>query len=114
MGSTLSRQQADLVGARFDRIGHLAPLPLPGDLLDVIATANEREQLKGDLVSARLLFCMKEAVYKATYPIDGMFLEHHDVEIHLTSSVALTNSGHSLRIYAMARPRLIALALLTS
>jgi len=33
-----------------------------GDLLDVIATANEREQLKGDLVSARLLFCMKEAV----------------------------------------------------
>jgi 4'-phosphopantetheinyl transferase EntD len=57
---------------------------------------------------------MKEAVYKATYPIDGMFLEHHDVEIHLTSSVALTNSGHSLRIYAMARPRLIALALLTS
>jgi 4'-phosphopantetheinyl transferase EntD len=90
------------------------PLPLPGDLLDVIATANEREQLKGDLVSARLLFCMKEAVYKATYPIDGMFLEHHDVEIHLTSSVALTNSGQSLRIYAMARPRLIALALLTS
>ena len=47
------------------------PLPLPGELLDVIATANEREQLKGDLISARLLFCMKEAVYKATYPIDG-------------------------------------------
>ena len=90
------------------------PLPLPGDLLDVIATANEREQLKGDLVSARLLFCMKEAVYKATYPIDGMFLEHHDVEIHLTSSVALTSSGTVFEFYTMARPGLIALALLTS
>ena len=66
------------------------PLPLPEDLLDMIATANERRELKGDLVSARLLFCMKEAVYKATHPIDGVFLEHHDVEVRLTDSVALT------------------------
>jgi 4'-phosphopantetheinyl transferase EntD len=90
------------------------PLPLPEDLLDVIATPGEREQLKGNLVSARLLFCMKEAVYKATHPIDGVFLEHHDVEVSLASSVALTSSGRCLRIYTMARPRLIALALLTS
>ena len=90
------------------------PLPLPEDLLDMIATANERRELKGDLVSARLLFCMKEAVYKATHPIDGVFLEHHDVEVRLTDSVAFTKSGHSLLIHTMARPRLIALALLTS
>ncbi|HEX9169187.1 MAG TPA: 4'-phosphopantetheinyl transferase superfamily protein [Roseiarcus sp.] len=90
------------------------PLPLPEELLDRIATPDERKQLKGDLVSARLLFCMKEAVYKATNPIDGVFLEHHDVEVSLESSVAVTASGHSLRIHAMARPRLIALALLTS
>jgi len=89
-------------------------LPLPEELLDMIATAGEREQLKGDLISARLLFCMKEAVYKATHPVDGVFLEHQDVAISLTSSVALTKSGHSLRLYTIARPRLIALALLTS
>jgi 4'-phosphopantetheinyl transferase EntD len=90
------------------------PLPLPEDLLDVIATRAEREQLKGDLVAARLLFCMKEAVYKATHPIDGVFLEHHDVEVSLASSVALTSFGRCLRLYTMTRPRLIALALLTS
>ena len=91
------------------------PLPLPEDLLDVIATPSERRQLGGDLVSARLLFCVKEAVYKATHPIDGVFLEHHaDVEVRLTDSVAFTKSGLSLPIYTMARPRLIALALLTS
>jgi 4'-phosphopantetheinyl transferase EntD len=90
------------------------PLPLPEDLLDMIATPGERGRLKGDLVAARLLFCVKEAVYKATHPIDRVFLEHHDVEVRLTSSVAFTKSGHSLLIYTMTRPRLIALALLTS
>ena len=101
-------------GARCVGIDIEPPLPLPEDLLDVIATPGEREQLKGNLVSARLLFCMKEAVYKATHPIDGVFLEHHDVEVSLASSVALTSSGRCLRIYTMARPRLIALAFLTS
>jgi 4'-phosphopantetheinyl transferase EntD len=88
------------------------PLPLPEDLLDMIAMPSEREQLKGDLVSARLLFCIKEAAYKATHPIDGVFLEHHDVEVSLASSAAVTSTGHSLQVYTIARPRLIALALL--
>ncbi len=89
-------------------------LPLPEELFDVVATPNERRQLEGDLVSARLIFCIKEAVFKATHPIDGVFLEHHDVEVRLADSVAFTKSGHSLLIHTMARPRLIALALLTS
>jgi 4'-phosphopantetheinyl transferase EntD len=88
-------------------------LPLPDDLLDMVATASELKQINGDLVLARLLFCVKEAVYKATHPIDGVFLGHHDVEVSLESSVALTISGHTLRVYTIARPRLIALALLT-
>jgi 4'-phosphopantetheinyl transferase EntD len=86
-------------------------LPLPEELLEMIATQSEREQIKGDLVLARLLFCVKEAVYKATHPIDGVFLEHHDVEVSLESSKALTKSGHSLRVHSILRPRLIALAL---
>jgi 4'-phosphopantetheinyl transferase EntD len=89
-------------------------LPLPEDLLETIATHSERKGINGDLVLARLLFCVKEAVYKATHPIDGVFLEHHDVEVSLEASIALTSSGHGLRVYTIARPRLIALALLTS
>jgi 4'-phosphopantetheinyl transferase EntD len=90
------------------------PLPLPEDLLDMIATSRECDELKGDLVSARLLFCMKEAVYKATHPIDGVFLEHHDVEVCFASSVALTSSGRSLRIHTITQPRLVAVAFLAS
>lgn len=83
-------------------------LPLPGHLLDLVATPSERRQLGGDLVFTRLLFCMKEAVYKATHPLDDVFLEHHDVEICLSSS-ARTSSGHTLSIYIAGWPRLLPL-----
>lgn len=82
---------------------------LPKNLLHLVATPFEREQLNGDLIAARLLFCMKEAVFKATYPVDGIFLEHHDVEICLRSSLARTISGRELRIHSAKCARLLAL-----
>jgi 4'-phosphopantetheinyl transferase EntD len=48
--------------------------PLDPALLAMIATAGEREQIGGDRVLARVLFCIKEAVYKAVYPLDHTFL----------------------------------------
>jgi 4'-phosphopantetheinyl transferase EntD len=84
-------------------------IPLPPELLEIIATPNERAQIAGDMVAARLLFCMKEAVYKATFPHDGLFLEHHDVEIQFDTRTARTRSGHSLKIYTIGWPRLVAL-----
>jgi 4'-phosphopantetheinyl transferase EntD len=86
--------------------------PLPSNLLDLIATPSERRQLKGDLFVARRLFCMKEAVYKATHPLDRVFLNHHDVEICLSSSTARTSTGRILRIHAADQPRLIAITVL--
>jgi 4'-phosphopantetheinyl transferase EntD len=87
-------------------------LPLPPELLDLVATHSEQNKLRGDLLSARLLFCIKEAVYKATHPRDGVFLEHHDVEVSLNALIALTRTGHRLQIHTVSRPRLVALATL--
>ena len=87
-------------------------LPLPGGSLDLIATPNEQRQLNGNLTRARLLFCIKEAVYKAVHPLDSIFLEHHDVEICLDTLMARTSSGRRLRTHTIERPRLVALAML--
>jgi 4'-phosphopantetheinyl transferase EntD len=38
--------------------------PAAAELMETIATPAEREQLRGDLIALRLLFCIKEAVYK--------------------------------------------------
>jgi 4'-phosphopantetheinyl transferase EntD len=87
-------------------------LPLPAELLDLVATPAEQGELAGDLIEARLLFCAKEAVYKATNPIDGVFLEHRDVEVRLGPATASTRTGHALRLFLSRSPRLIALATL--
>ncbi len=75
--------------------------PLPPDVLGVISRPEERSRLTG-LAGAdpcthwdRLLFCAKEAVYKAWFPLTGQWLgfEHASVRfdpVGLRFSVALT------------------------
>jgi 4'-phosphopantetheinyl transferase EntD len=61
--------------------------PLPDGVLDVVATAAERDRLavtqpvSGGPNWDRLLFSAKEAVYKAWFPLVGEWLDHQEAEI---------------------------------
>ncbi len=61
--------------------------PLPGGVLDVVALAEERDRLPGLAAAApqvpwdRLLFCAKEAVYKAWFPLTGRWLGFEEAAI---------------------------------
>lgn len=67
--------------------------PLASDLLDMVATAGERAAMRDEPLEGRLLFSIKEAVYKATYPLDRVFLDHHDVEVDLAARKAMVRNG---------------------
>jgi 4'-phosphopantetheinyl transferase EntD len=67
--------------------------PLEDELVSMVLTEKEHKTMSGDPVLARLVFAIKEAVYKATSPLDRVFLDHHDVEVDLDSRVALTRTG---------------------
>ena len=69
--------------------------PLEADLLDLIATPAERKAIANDPCGGRLLFAIKEAVYKAVHPLDGVFLEHHDVEVNLVAGTAAVRGGRT-------------------
>jgi 4'-phosphopantetheinyl transferase EntD len=84
--------------------------PLDHDLLDIIATPSERRAIDDDLLQAHVLFTIKEAVYKATHPIDGVFLEHHDVEVSLSTGVATTRNGRVVRFKHRVGAHIVALA----
>jgi 4'-phosphopantetheinyl transferase EntD len=66
--------------------------PLPPGLLPDIALPPERERLRGlmhdspDVRWDRLLFCMKEAVYKAWFPLTESWLGFEDAEIEIDPS----------------------------
>jgi 4'-phosphopantetheinyl transferase EntD len=64
--------------------------PLPGGVLDAVSLAEERDRLPGLAAAApqvpwdRLLFCAKEAVYKAWFPLAGRWLGFEEAVITFT------------------------------
>jgi 4'-phosphopantetheinyl transferase EntD len=84
--------------------------PLAPDLLDIVATAKERDRIEDDPFRGRLLFSIKEAIYKAVYPLDRTFLDHHDVEVSLADGTAMVRSGRVVRFRHCAATHIVALA----
>jgi 4'-phosphopantetheinyl transferase EntD len=85
---------------------------LPSELLDLVATPQERLEIGDDLLQGRLLFAVKEAVYKAVYPLDQTFLEHHDVQVNLANRKAVLRNGRIVEIRLSISTHLVALAFL--
>jgi 4'-phosphopantetheinyl transferase EntD len=85
---------------------------LPSDLLELIATSWERSRLADDPYRGRLLFAAKEAAYKAVYPLDHMVLDHHDIEVDLARSSAVTRNGRVLELRLGLSAHLVVLAVL--
>ena len=85
---------------------------LPPELLDLVTTPEERVNIGDDPFRGRLLFAAKEAVYKAVYPLDQTFLEHHDVQIDLADRKATVRNGRIVDIRFSISTHLVALAFL--
>jgi 4'-phosphopantetheinyl transferase EntD len=83
---------------------------LPPDMLELVATPSERRKLADDPLRGRLLFAAKEAVYKAAYPLDRVFLEFHDIEVDLAGRKAMTRSGHVMALRYRVSSRVLVLA----
>lgn len=59
-------------------------LALPREVVDRVLTRAERAALRGDEPwSDRLVFCAKEAAYKAQFPLTRQLLDFQDVEVEV-------------------------------
>ncbi|TSE12168.1 4'-phosphopantetheinyl transferase superfamily protein [Mesorhizobium intechi] len=65
--------------------------PLPEDLIDIVTTDGERSRLGMSRLYARCLFVLKEAVYKASFPLNGLFLDFCDVEIDIENGIGVVS-----------------------
>ena len=70
----------------------------------------ERLEIGDDPFQGRLLFAAKEAVYKAVYPLDQTFLDHHDVQINFADRNAIVRNGRRVEIRLSVSAHLVALA----
>jgi 4'-phosphopantetheinyl transferase EntD len=85
---------------------------LPPELLDIVATRQERLQIHDDPYEGRLLFAAKEAVYKAVFPLDHTFLDHHDIEVNMANHSAVLRNGRVVDLRFCIATHLIVLAFL--
>jgi 4'-phosphopantetheinyl transferase EntD len=85
---------------------------LPSELLDMVATPHERLKIDDDPYGGRLLFVAKEAVFKAVYPLDQKFLDHHDIQVDFADRKAGVRNGRSVELRFCIAAHLVALAFL--
>ncbi len=84
--------------------------PLPDDIVALVARDAEMSGMGNQPLSGRLLFSIKEAVYKAVYPIDRLILEYEDITVDLNAGQAVTKTNHAVRLAYCVTPRIVVLA----
>ncbi|HEX7032637.1 MAG TPA: 4'-phosphopantetheinyl transferase superfamily protein [Nitrososphaera sp.] len=99
------RRDLDAVGIDIE-----PAVPLPPDILKLVATSREQRAIVGNQLGAKLLFVIKEAVYKATYPLDHKFLDFHDIEVDIANRSATTRTGRTLALYCGVLSHVLAVA----
>ena len=87
-----------------------APCPLEDALAHFIMTPDEARQSVRTGIDAKMVFSIKEAVYKAVYPTDRVFLEFHQVTLDPASRTATTAYGRKVHWRATRATRVLALA----
>lgn len=86
--------------------------PLPAELDHIVLTKRDDLGSTGCSLAGRLVFAAKEAVYKACYPLDGAFLNYHDVYVSLRDGSAATSTGRIAKIVWCSSPRIVVLAII--
>lgn len=105
VAAVASRHEFEAVGIDIEPAA-----PLPPDVVDLVVTARERDSLRDDPLRDRLLFAAKEAVYKALYPRDRVFLEYHDIEVDLAAGKAVVRNGPVLELRFCRASHVVVLA----
>ncbi|PQZ48385.1 4'-phosphopantetheinyl transferase [Ochrobactrum sp. MYb15] len=86
-------------------------IPLPADIQSLVRIPTDKignEHTSG--ISDRVLFCAKEAVYKAVYPLDLVILNYEDISVDLTKRYATTTTGRRAELVFCTSPRIVVLA----
>ena len=104
-------RKADLVSVGVD----IEPdEPVEAEVAARIATASEKNRYSAEIIESRRLFVIKEAVYKAVFPIDETFLDFDDIEVDLERGIARTTDGRLVPFKMTAGSHIVTLAWIAS
>jgi 4'-phosphopantetheinyl transferase EntD len=71
---------------------------LDPDLVALVASPAEIRRYAPAVLQSRLLFVIKEATYKALFPLDKLFLDFSDIEVDLERLQTRTTQGRTTAV----------------
>jgi 4'-phosphopantetheinyl transferase EntD len=106
---------AAAVVAPADRFGGVGidiepAVPLMPDIRNLVGQPDEWASLSNSGFCDKALFSIKEAVFKAVYPRDGIFLDFHDVTVAFAPRTATISYGGTVHWRILNSPRVLAIA----
>ncbi|MQA30644.1 MAG: 4'-phosphopantetheinyl transferase superfamily protein [Luteitalea sp.] len=87
-----------------------SPAGLSDQVVELIGSAEEIADFRQMPCGDKVLFSLKEAVFKAVHPRDRVFLEFHDVTVDRRSRTATTRYGRAVQWRALVEPRILTVA----
>jgi 4'-phosphopantetheinyl transferase EntD len=88
--------------------------PLPGEIRDAVIVQSEFGPFATVEFADRIVFCAKEASYKAVYPLDRRFLEFDGMSVNLDTGTAETSYGRRVSLSIHVDHRIVVLAKLAT
>jgi 4'-phosphopantetheinyl transferase EntD len=86
------------------------PEPLDSSIVDLVASPQEWCQFHHLSFGDKAIFSIKEAIFKALYPSDGLFLDFLDVELIWNSGSAVTRHGRVAQWCVLTDPWVVSAA----
>jgi len=88
--------------------------PLPVELIETVVVAGDLAGSYSPDIVDRIIFCAKEASYKAVYPVDRRFLNFNEMIVDLNTGSAMTSYGRSVKFLVHVDHRIVVLAQLAA
>ncbi len=110
----------DIAVAAIARSGEIGALgidiepaeALPDELRELVVTPRERPRLAEDPLQGRLLFAVKEAVYKAVAARDGLLLDYQDIDVDIAGRRARLRDGRNIDLRYAVSTHVVVLAMI--
>lgn len=87
--------------------------PLPFDLEPVVVTPRDRLEDCDPALAGKIAFVVKEAAYKASFPLDGEVLGFDDIAVDISEAKATVANGRCFSVRLEVSSHVVALAFAT-
>ena len=88
--------------------------PLPSEITSLVVSPTDKAGHVTPRLAGRAVFSAKEAIYKASYPLDGSILDYDDISVDFGKASGQTCTGRTACLHWCLAPHVVVLAVISA